>query len=145
MAKKTIAQVLKERRRELKLSAKEVCASLNSLGVKISPSTLYGYENGNRKPDPDTLFMLCNEYDIDDMMLELGYSNKQDEEKDQKDLEAYAVKLEKIGDYMLLLNEAGQSETVRRVQELTEISKYTTSDSPSAFLTNEYNKLREDE
>lgn len=145
MAKKTIAQVLKERRRELKLSAKEVCASLNLAGLKISPSTLYGYENGNRKPDPDTLFLLCNEYDINDMMLELGYSNKKDEEKDRKDLEEYASKLEKIGDYMLLLNEIGQNEAVRRIQELTEIPKYRTRESPSAYLTNEYNNLGEGE
>ena len=79
------------------------------------------------------------------MMLELGYSNKKDEEKDRKDLEEYASKLEKIGDYMLLLNEIGQNEAVRRIQELTEIPKYRTRESPSAYLTNEYNNLGEGE
>lgn len=143
MAKKTIAQVLKSRRRELGLSAKEVCAYLNLGGLKISPSTLYGYENGNRKPDPDTLFDLCDFYDIDDMMLELGYANKQDEVSDKKEVEAYATRMEKIGDYMLLLNETGQDEAVRRVQELTEITKYSATESPSAYLTGEFNTTEE--
>ena len=141
MAKKTIAQVLKERRRELGLSVKEVCASLNSCGIKISPSTLYGYENGNRTPDPDTLFLLCDEYDIDDMMLKLGYASNKDMEKDMEDLNQYAARMETIGDCMLLLNETGQIEAVRRIQELTEISKYITNESPSAFLTNECNEV----
>ena len=63
--KSQIAQILKKRRKEANLRAKDVLEALKSRGIVISDKTLYGWENGYRQPDADTFLVLCEIYGID--------------------------------------------------------------------------------
>lgn len=69
-----ISQILKQKRKELKLPVEFVTNELlKQSGIKISPKTLYGYESGNRQPNAKTLLSICSIYGISDLLEELGY------------------------------------------------------------------------
>ena len=53
------AKRLKELRKSKKMSQKELADILS-----VSPSTIGMYEQGRRKPDPDTLKLLANYFDV---------------------------------------------------------------------------------
>lgn len=122
MDKKPVSQILKEHRKKHKLSAKFVCDYLKSVdGISISPPTLYGYENGHRKPTPETLLALCDLYSIDNLALEFGFSTVK-ELDEAEDLEF--EKSEKLNKAFYSLNEKGQSIAVERIEELAKIPDY---------------------
>lgn len=59
------AELFKRKRKELGLKVADVCNLLESKGnIKVASSTLYGYENGTRFPNEETLLALCRIYDI---------------------------------------------------------------------------------
>lgn len=60
-----IASYLKGKRKELKMSVKDVLSELHTHGIDISDKTLYGWESGHRQPDADTFIILCQIYGID--------------------------------------------------------------------------------
>lgn len=62
---KEIANILKTKRAELKMSASEVCEELKRYGIELSPQTLYGYENGHRVPNAGIFMELCSIYHLD--------------------------------------------------------------------------------
>jgi transcriptional regulator with XRE-family HTH domain len=72
-SKEEIAKVLKESRQKTGLSAKEVIEKLSLHDIKVSPKTLYGWENGHSQPGADTLLLLCDIYGVDDIMRAFGY------------------------------------------------------------------------
>jgi transcriptional regulator with XRE-family HTH domain len=76
-SKEEIANVLKKYRHKCGLSTKEVTDRLGQDGIKVSPKTLYGWEIGHSQPDASTLLLLCDIYDIDDIMLAFGYDRKE--------------------------------------------------------------------
>ncbi len=73
---KLIPEFLKTTRNSKNLSVEFVVEQLKKFDIKLSTKTLYGYENGVSMPDAYTLLALCSIYDIDDIMLELGYKSK---------------------------------------------------------------------
>lgn len=73
---KLIPEFLKNTRNSQKLSVEFVVEQLKKFDIKLSTKTLYGYENGVSMPDAYTLLALCSIYNIDDIMLELGYKSK---------------------------------------------------------------------
>jgi len=75
-SKAEIANVLKKYRHKSGLSTNEVTDRLGQHGIKVSPKTLYGWEIGHSQPDANTLLLLCDIYDIDDIMLAFGYGKK---------------------------------------------------------------------
>lgn len=75
MTRLTIAEVLKNHRKSMRLSATEVTTRLAVYGVDISPKSLYSYESGHRQPDADTLMALCEIYGIKDVLAAFGYKN----------------------------------------------------------------------
>lgn len=77
MSRSTIAEVLKQKRRELGLSAIEVTDRLEAAAIALSPKTLYSYESGHRQPDADTLMALCEIYGIRDVLAAFGYEKKE--------------------------------------------------------------------
>ncbi len=123
--RKSIGEIIKQRRKELRMSAADVCDILKETdNIKISVSTLYGYENGYRKPAPETLLALCDMYDLDNVLASFGYANPQDESADSEDNFLQSEMEERIIVALNKLNALGQEEAVKRVEELTEIQRY---------------------
>lgn len=77
MSRSTIAEVLKNKRKALNISASEAVAHLNEMGIEISPKSLYSYESGHRQPDADTLMALCDVYGITDVLATFGYKKEE--------------------------------------------------------------------
>lgn len=63
-----IGTLLKSKRKELKLSVKQVVDSLKNYNISISEKTLYGWENNYRQPDVDTFLILCAIYQISNVL-----------------------------------------------------------------------------
>lgn len=73
MGKGRIAEGLRDRRQELKLSVKEVAEYLAQEGKPVSTKTIYGWEKGYSQPDADTLMRLCRFYRIANVLAAFGY------------------------------------------------------------------------
>lgn len=73
---KTIGERLKQYREDARLSVDEVCQSLTSSGYKISPKTLYGYENDVSSPKISVFVSLCNLYGVTDISGSFGYGKQ---------------------------------------------------------------------
>lgn len=63
-----IGSLLKNKRKELKLSVKYVTEALSKYNINISEKTLYGWENNYRQPDADAFLILCLIYNITDVL-----------------------------------------------------------------------------
>ncbi len=123
--KRPIGEILKQRRKELKISAADVCDILKNVdNIEISVSTLYGYENGHRKLPPETLLALCDIYDLDNLLVSFGYASPQEEDADCKENFLQSEIEERVINALNKLNKFGQEEAVKRVEELTEIQRY---------------------
>ena len=73
MKNENIAKVLKAYRKHNKLSVNEVAARLEQRSVPVAPKTIYGWESGQTQPDADTLLLLCDIYQINDILNAFGY------------------------------------------------------------------------
>jgi Helix-turn-helix. len=71
---KTIGSRLKQYREDSGFSVEEVCQKLNTLGYKLSPKTLYGYENDVSSPKISVFVNLCNIYGVSDISGSFGYT-----------------------------------------------------------------------
>ena len=76
MKNEMIAKVLKKYRKNNKLTVNEVAELLNERSLTVATKTIYGWESGQAQPDADTLLVLCEIYNIDDILGTFGYSNK---------------------------------------------------------------------
>lgn len=76
MNKQYIGKVLKEYRKKNKLSVKEVALKLNEHSISISPKSIYGWESGDTQPNAETLLLLCEIYNIEQILFTFGYTNR---------------------------------------------------------------------
>lgn len=76
MKNENIAKVLKEYRKQNNLSVKEVSKRLNEKSLVVAEKTIYGWESGQSQPDADTLLILCDIYNINDILGTFGYTEK---------------------------------------------------------------------
>lgn len=76
MKNKKIAQVLKQYRKENGLSVSDVSKLLEEKSIHVAVKTIYGWESGQTQPDADTLLVLCDIYNIDDILATFGYNAK---------------------------------------------------------------------
>ena len=60
-----LASFLRQKRKALGLSVKEVQGLLKERGVEYSAKTIYGWEGGLRQPDADTFVLLCLIYGVE--------------------------------------------------------------------------------
>ncbi len=74
MKNEMIAKVLKDYRKKRNMSVKEVCLKLENKSLHVAEKTLYGWENGQAQPDADTLLILCEIYEIEDILATFGYT-----------------------------------------------------------------------
>ena len=73
MKNEMIAKVLKELRRKNSLTVHDVVVKLGDKSINIADKTLYGWESGQAQPDVDTLLILCEIYQVDDILSTFGY------------------------------------------------------------------------
>lgn len=77
MKNNTIAKKLKEFRNLSQLSVREVTHLLADRSINVSEKTIYGWESGQNQPSGDTLLILCEIYNIEDVLGAFGYSDKE--------------------------------------------------------------------
>ena len=75
MKNEMIAKVLKEYRKNNNLTVREVAGILENKSMNVAEKTIYGWESGQAQPDADTLLVLCDIYNIDDVLGAFGYSS----------------------------------------------------------------------
>lgn len=74
MKNEMIAKVLKEVRKQNALSVKDVVYKLQDKNLSVAEKTVYGWESGQSQPDADTLLLLCEIYNIEDILGTFGYN-----------------------------------------------------------------------
>ena len=77
--------VLKRLRKKSKLKVRDVIYELNNMGIVLSPSALYNYENNTRAVGADVLLALCQIYKCTNILgafsdMPVDYSVPTDEE-----------------------------------------------------------------
>ena len=70
-----IAIYLKYYRKYNNLSVAEVSEILKEHNVNAAVKTIYGWENGQSQPDADTFMLLCEIYNIENILETFGYKN----------------------------------------------------------------------
>lgn len=122
--KKEIGTVLREYRIKAHISVKEISDILTEKGYKASEKTVYSWEGNNSQPSPDILLLLCDIYNIDDIMSAFGYCSNREKNNDiltsehillinkYEDLDPYGKELVK----MVIDKEHERCTTVRIVQ-----------------------------
>lgn len=73
----SIGTVLRRLRKEARLSAKDTTKLLGTrYSIKMSPYTLFSYENDRCTPDPFRFLALCILYRCKDVFYEFGFTDK---------------------------------------------------------------------
>ena len=62
-----ISEVLKNYRKLNKLSVRDVSGILKEKSLNVAEKTIYGWESGQTQPNADTLLMLCEIYNIENI------------------------------------------------------------------------------
>ena len=78
MKNENIAKVLKKQRKLHNMSVKEVSKELEKRSIFVAEKTIYGWESGQSQPDADTFLILCDIYNIVNILEEFGYTQKSD-------------------------------------------------------------------
>ena len=71
-----IAKVLKAYRKQNQYTINDVALFLEKKDIKVASKTIYGWESGQSQPDADTLLVLCEIYNITDILATFGYVQK---------------------------------------------------------------------
>lgn len=75
----TYGTILRKAREDAGLSIEEVSVKLAALGYKVSPKTLYGYENDVSSPKISLFMTMCKLYNVRDVYATFhmrdGYEN----------------------------------------------------------------------
>ncbi len=73
MKNELIGKMLREYRKQNNLTVKKVAEKLTEHNHPVAGKTIYGWENGNTQPDADTLLLLCDLYNIENVLETFGY------------------------------------------------------------------------
>lgn len=71
-----ISEVLKNYRKLNKLSVRDVSGILKEKSLNVAEKTTYGWESGQTQPNADTLLMLCEIYNIENILGTFGYTDE---------------------------------------------------------------------
>ncbi len=78
MRNKYIPKVLKEYRKKNHYSVNEVAFMLHERSIDVAPKTIYGWESGQAQPSADVLLVLCELYNVTNILSAFGYDNEGD-------------------------------------------------------------------
>jgi len=133
-----LGNLLKQLREEKNVSMDKMIEDLKSLySISIAKSTISKWENNKADPSMENAKVLCNYFNISlDYLLGLSkYKNKEEELTAHKNkMLQFAKKHNKnffenqLLDSFNKLNDEGKNEAIKRVEELTELSKYKKED-----------------
>ncbi len=87
-----IAMYLKYYRKLNKLSVAEVSDILRNHNISAATKTIYGWENGQSQPDADTFMLLCEIYNIENILETFGYVENEKEQLILSDNEKELIK-----------------------------------------------------
>ena len=121
MSREHIANVLKRLRKAKGYTADQVGELIGKSG-----KTVNAWENNHGQPDAEMLMMLCDIYEVKDILNEFR------ETPNKKTPPPLTAEENRLLEAFGKLNQNGKQEAVNRVEELTEISKYTFSALSSA-------------
>ena len=121
MSREYIANVLKRLRKAKGYTADQVGELIGKSG-----KTVNAWENNHGQPDAEMLMMLCDIYEVKDILNEFR------ETPNTKTPPPLTAEENRLLNAFSKLNQNGKQEAVNRVEELTEISKYTFSAPSSA-------------
>lgn len=121
MSREHIANVLKRLRKAKGYTADQVGELIGKSG-----KTVNAWENNHGQPDAEMLMMLCDIYEVKDILNEFR------ETPNTKTPPPLTAEENRLLNAFSKLNQNGKQEAVNRVEELTEISKYTFSAQSSA-------------
>jgi transcriptional regulator with XRE-family HTH domain len=121
MSREYIANVLKRLRKAKGYTADQVGELIGKSG-----KTVNAWENNHGQPDAEMLMMLCDIYEVKDILNEFR------ETPNTKTPPPLTAEENRLLNAFSKLNQNGKQEAVNRVEELTEISKYTFSAQSSA-------------
>lgn len=121
MSREHIAMILKSLREKSGLTANEVGKLIGKSG-----KTVNAWENNRGQPDAEMLIFLCDIYGVDDILNEFREIPK------TKNPPPLTAEEKNLLTAFNKLNTKGKEEAINRVEELTEISKYTFSAESSA-------------
>ena len=76
MKNPNIARMLRYYRQLNEFSIQDVSELLGQCGHPAATKTIYGWENGQTQPDADTFMLLCELYQVEDVLLAFGYRRK---------------------------------------------------------------------
>lgn len=76
MKNPNIGNVLRYYRKLNDLSVNEVSELLTKYDSPAAPKTIYGWENSATQPDADTLMLLCEIYNIENILETFGYKER---------------------------------------------------------------------
>ncbi|MGN8914305.1 helix-turn-helix domain-containing protein [Anaerofustis butyriciformans] len=76
MSKEEISLKLKELRRKNKLTIDEVKHLLEKRNINVAIKTIYGWESGQRLPNPDIFLNLCDIYNVNNILEEFEVGNR---------------------------------------------------------------------
>lgn len=119
----TVGERIRKIRQNKKMSQSELGNKLN-----VSQAMIAQYENGKRLPKNDTLFKIATALDVNmtDLLYDELVAKKMQELIDNEFYKKYneTLKEQYLINKFRLLNESGQEEAAKRVEELTEIRRY---------------------
>lgn len=78
MRNELIPKVLKEYRKKNDFSVKDVSIMLSDRDISVAPKTIYGWENGQSLPSADILLLLCELYNVENILSTFGYHGNDD-------------------------------------------------------------------
>lgn len=130
-----LPEKLRKWRKESQMSAAEVCEYLEGrYGIKLTTSSIYGYEKGTRTPNPETLFALFELYDAPYTVVFNDIENPKAhtkivpyydtgtiEEPEEETEEEVVNRIKKLFEKLSL---TGLQVAEERLEELTEIPRY---------------------
>lgn len=78
MRNEYIPKVLKEYRKKNHYTVNDVSLLLHDRDIDVAPKTIYGWESGQANPSADMLLILCEMYNITDILSTFGYTTTED-------------------------------------------------------------------
>ncbi len=125
----TTGERIKEARKKLGLTQKELAARMNTAETLICE-----YERGTRVPKYSTITRIAAAMGISPYAI-IGFDDQAPEgmaDVHASNLNQYGPHFYKLMDSFSKLNEAGQLEAVKRVQELSELQRYKRTEEGAA-------------
>ncbi len=141
----TFGEKLRSARKKKDLTQRELAELID-----VKHNSISNWENDQNKPDPDTIELICGALDITpnellhsgkSLLKRINQTNETVIESIMEDIEMN--RLNEISEILSRLNNLGQLEAIKRIEELSFITKYKREDSDLDFIKSTGIKTRD--